>query len=494
MLLYSRFKSVQRSLCFTVGLLGFSAAFSTQHVVGQQIQQTQPTQNPQFRIPQVPQQQPTAPTTRIYQSPIIRGPIYQGPTFHPQQGPVGPIYQAPQGTFQTVPPVAERLPQAVQPNQQLLNQAAEQAALDAEKISVLEKLLEKYKAAAAQGQGVPIELQSLKQKNAELMQEVENQKALVQKNAQTQTERITELRTLVEQTRRQYAQSETKVQMLEKEIAAAGTQNSPDMQKVKTLEAQVSDLNTKLQMVSGENKGYVQQLADSKVALKNAMESQPNENEKMELLQRTQRLTNQNKELTQKQEVFKQENNKLKEELTNTREKYEMVYSKQIEAQENNQKLRDQIVDLRASNSNITEITPIVDSGDPVPVATSFAQPSVDVSSYESKITHLSRKNRQLVDSNDNFKGEIKSLNRELGELKTRGNEVVTSEASTPLASSSVPAAGVTLPAIGEKKGGWGILGWLIPFLAIGLGVAFFVILKEEFQRPLATKTKHDRR
>ena len=154
MLLYSRFKSVQRSLCFTVGLLGFSAAFSTQHLVGQQIQQTQPTQNPQFRIPQVPQQQPTAPTTRIYQSPIIRGPIYQGPTFYPQQGPVGPIYQAPQGTFQTVPPVAERLPQAVQPNQQLLNQAAEQAALDAEKISVLEKLLEKYKAAAAQGQGV----------------------------------------------------------------------------------------------------------------------------------------------------------------------------------------------------------------------------------------------------------------------------------------------------------------------------------------------------
>ena len=330
-MLDSRFKSLQRSLCcFTVGLLGFSAAFSTQHVAGQQIQQIVPTQNSQFQVPQVQPQPTVVPPTRIYQGPITQGPIYQGPTYYQQQRPIGPVYRAPRGTIQTVPPVAERLPQAVQPNQRILDRAAEQAAFDAEKIRVLEKLLEKYKAAAAQGQGSPVEFERLKQKNADLLKEVESQRDLTGRSILTQKEKITELIGLVERMKTQYAESETKVQMLEKEIAAAGMQDSPDMQKVKTLQAQVSDLEAKLQIVSGENKSYAQQLADSKAAVKAAMESQPGENEKMELLQRSQKLANENQELIQKQEASNLVINKLRDKVTEALEMYNMTYEKQV--------------------------------------------------------------------------------------------------------------------------------------------------------------------
>ena len=486
MLLDSRFKSLQRSLCcFTVGLLGFSAAFSTQHVAGQQIQQIVPTQNSQFQVPQVQPQPTVVPPTRIYQGPITQGPIYQGPTYYQQQRPIGPVYRAPRGTIQTVPPVAERLPQAVQPNQRILDRAAEQAAFDAEKIRVLEKLLEKYKAAAAQGQGSPVEFERLKQKNADLLKEVESQRDLTGRSILTQKEKITELIGLVERMKTQYAESETKVQMLEKEIAAAGMQGSPDMQKVKTLEAQVSDLEAKLEMVSGENKSYAQQLADSKAA----MESQPDDNEKMQLLQRSQKLASENQELMQKQEASNLTINKLRGKVTEALEMYNMTYEKQVRMEGVNRDLQKKVSELSMHDSSVNKITPIVDS-EPAPVqTTSFAQPSVEVSSYESKIAQLTRKNRQLADSNADFQSQIKSLNRELESLKKQGSEVAAGQASTPLVSAVPVVDTLVSPPAADEKGGWGILGWLIPFLAVGLGVAFFVILKEEFQRPLSGKS-----
>lgn len=494
MLLYSTIKSAHRSLCcFAVGLLGFTAAFSTQHVVGQRIRQIIPAQNPQFRVPRVQTQRPIGPPVRTYQNQIIRGPIYQQPTYYPPQGPIGPVYQAPPGTIQTVPPtqarppVAGRLPQAVQPNQRLLDQAAEQATLDAERIRVLEKLLEKYKADAAQVQGAPtVELETLKQKNADLLKEVESQRDLAERSAFTQKERIMELSNLVEQMKTQYSQSETKIQALEKEIATAGMQDSAGKESVKTLEAQVSDLQLKVQTLSGENKIYAEQLANSKTALKTAMESQPDENEKMELVQRSQKLANENQELMQNQEAAKLEINKLKGKLTEVLEQYQVTHKKQVLMEGVNQKLQAKIAELSSDDSTISKIALVGDSV-PTPVqATSFTQPSIDVSSYESKTAQLTRKNRQLVDNNADLQSEIKSLNRELTGLKQQGSEV-TGSASSSLVSNSVPVMDkvASLQAV-DKKGGWGILGWLIPFLAIGLGVAFFVILKEEFQRPLA--------
>ena len=336
-------------------------------------------------------------------------------------------------------------------------------------------------------QGAPtVELETLKQKNADLLKEVESQRDLAERSAFTQKERIMELSNLVEQMKTQYSQSETKIQALEKEIATAGMQDSAGKESVKTLEAQVSDLQLKVQTLSGENKSYAEQLANSKTALKTAMESQPDENEKMELVQRSQKLANENQELMQNQEAAKLEINKLKGKLTEVLEQYQVTYKKQVLMEGVNQKLQAKIAELSSDDSTISKIALVGDSV-PTPVqATSFTQPSIDVSSYESKTAQLTRKNRQLVDNNADLQSEIKSLNRELTGLKQQGSEV-TGSASSSLVSNSVPVMDkvASLQAV-DKKGGWGILGWLIPFLAIGLGVAFFVILKEEFQRPLA--------
>ena len=505
MLLDSRFKSLQRSLCcFIVGLLGFSAAFSTQYVVGQQILRIVPNQNPQFGIPQVQFQQPTVfPPTRIYQSPITSGPIYQGPVY-PQQGPIGPVYRVPQGaiqivppiggTIQTVQPVADRLPQAVQPNQQILDRLADQAAVDAEKISVLERLLEKYKATAAQVQGTPVELEKLKQKNAELMREVESQRDFARKGILTQKAKITELISLVEKTRTQYAESEAKVQMLEKQIAAAGMQDSPDMQKVETLEAQVSGLEAKLQTLTSENQNYAQQLADAKAA----MESQPDDTEKMQLRQRSQKLASENQELMQKQEASSLTISKLRGKLTESLERYEVVFKKLVLMESSNQQPNGKkfeldelaVGDPGVFGSKVTKIASERDSGSAPVQTTSFAQPPVDVSSYESKIAQLTRKNRQLADSNAEFEGEIKSLNRQLADFNKQDSEEAAGQASTPLVSNAVRVVDAPVSSqAADDKSGWGILGWLIPFLVVGLGVAFFVVLKEEVQRPRSGKS-----
>ena len=93
-----------------------------------------------------------------------------------------------------------------------------------------------------------------------------------------------------------------------------------------------------------------------------------------------------------------------------------------------------------------------------------------------------------IRDSAD-FQSQIKSLNRELESLKKQGSEVAAGQASTPLVSAVPVVDTLVSPPAADEKGGWGILGWLIPFLAVGLGVAFFVILKEEFQRPLSGKS-----
>jgi len=466
MLSGARFRSVQRSFsCFSVGLLVFTAGLSPRYLAAQQFQvpQAPSIQGPQYLAPQLRPGQPTfVPQTSVYQSPIISVPIYQQPSYAPipQPRPIGPVYQAPQGTLSTVPPVGQQLPQVVQSNlsnRRKLDRAAKQATLDAERIRVLEKLLEKYKSLA--GQGSSAGLNGLKQKNADLLKELESQGEITRRNATIQQKKNTELNGLVEQLRTQYAQSATKVQTLEKQLAAAG-----------------------------------KQLADSRAALKATMETQPSGNEEVELRQQTQKLAAENQELVRKQEVSSLKISDLRDKLEDALEMHQLTREKLVRTESSSQQPNSKSLGIDeiavsgpgVNDSSITEIDLVGDSGSASVQATSFAQPSVNIASYESKIAQLTHKNRQLADSNAEFDSEVKSLNRELASLKNQGREV-TSQASASLVSNTVPAGNAVAPSpVASRKTGWGILGWLIPFLVIGLGVAFFVILKEEFQRPLA--------
>ena len=136
---------------------------------------------------------------------------------------------------------------------------------------------------------------------------------------------------------------------------------------------------------------------------------------------------------------------------------------------------------------NAREVAPAVVEAPPVvePVIEPGDESITDVSSYESDISRLTRKNRALTESNSELEKHNRSLTRKLGKLEQQPIDLDRREvvAESPALVKDAAVAG--LPVV--PKAGGSILSWLLPFLAIGLGIAFFVILREEIHRPPTT-------
>jgi len=76
-------------------------------------------------------------------------------------------------------------------------------------------------------------------------------------------------------------------------------------------------------------------------------------------------------------------------------------------------------------------------------------------------------------------------LTRQLADLEGRSTEVqVESDPGIEIEETAVAAAVPAVPELGFDFSKYGTLGWLIPFLVLGLGIAFFVIAREELHRP----------
>ena len=299
MLLHSKFKVPRRPLCrclsLLIGAFAFTAVSSPRQVSGQQYQPpiTNVYRNPtnQFQSPiiqspiiqsptiQSPIIQSPADQGQIYRGPTYQGRVYQGPGYYPdlgriiQQPPASNPTQAP-GGFQAVPPVAQRIPQANQPTQPTPQQTldAEQAAYNAEKLALVEKLLEKYKASAAENQAALKQLQSLKQENSQL---------------------VTRMGQL-NQTSKSY---QTQVLALEEKLSALKQPDPATSQETQQLKAnfqkavtQVNELESTIQKLSGENENYLSQIASLKVAQERATNSMPVESNQTELALKNQQL------------------------------------------------------------------------------------------------------------------------------------------------------------------------------------------------------------
>lgn len=255
------------------------------------------------------------------------------------------------------------------------------------------------------------------------------------------------------------------------------------MQVVQKLEAQVGDLEVKLQASADENKGYAQQLADAKAA---ASQLQLGDSEKATLVQQVRELNNTNLGLTQSAESLKQSRDELNDKLSKLEAGYQELGLQRKQAMDDNQKLQGRIAELNASaqsssEGNVTGIASAVDAP-PAPVqAIGFTETAVDVSSFESKIASLTRENEQLARINADFKNQ----NQSQASPEEPAREVAVSDEWVATGAVEAPAVVAAMtPNVTGKKGGWGTWVWLVPFLAIGLGIAFFVILREEFQRP----------
>ena len=473
MLLHSKFKVPRRPLCrclsLLIGAFAFTAVSSPRQASGQQYQQ--PPVNNVYRSPiiQRPIVQSPADQSQIYRGPTYQRRVYQGPGYYRdlgrliQQPPASNPTQAPVG-FQAVPPVARPIPQAVQPNaQQAL--AAEQAAYNAEKLALVEKLLEKYKLTAAENQGALEQLNSLKQQNVELLQ------------------RMSEL----DKTSKSF---QTEVLVLQKELAAAGQSKPEGMQEADQLKAkyegvvrQVSELESQVKSLSDDKANYLQQISNLKAGQKNVLNLEPAKGNQAELAEKNQQLTADNLALGNK-------NMQLNQEYLTLKDQYRDLSQQQQLARSDNRMLSDRMAELKSSFnggqvSDVAEIDPR--ATEPVP-SSALAQPSVDLSAYETKISQLTRKNRQLSESNADFKRENRTLSRQVSSVKNQRGQETRLVDSSAIASASLPTGLSTAAATDTgEKGGWGVFAWLIPFLAIGLGIAFFVIIKEELHRPPAT-------
>jgi len=434
MLLSLKIKSTQLSWCWLIaGILGINTAvvnLNVRHATGQQVQFPPFEPGPIVQLP-----------NEVYLAPLVnQGPLYQGPiiwpqNYYPQGG--GQIIGQPQLIIPSnqVPavgiPIVQPVPQApkVRQSGEQQSSATEQAALNTEKIKVLEKLLEKYKAIATTKQIDPQELELFKQNNADLTEQVS---ALTQANDQALPA---------------VAQLETSLR------------NAVD---------QVTELKKQVETLSVEN----EKLMASQTGV-------------AELVLKNQRLNDKNQKLEQQNKALTQTGDQLTQKHSLLESKYQGLERR---SQDDVQSLKDRIAKLNVSNESYAAQIATFDSTTSTPVQTpAFSGSNSDLAAFETRISRLSQQNLRLAKSNTDFKNENKSLTRQLANLKKQHDEVANSSASDPIGSAQAPATTFVAPNSSiETDEGWGILAWLIPFLVIGLGIAFFVIIKEELHRPPA--------
>ena len=404
----------------------------------------------------------------IIQGQPIQGGIIQG---QPIQG--QPIQGVP--NFQTAPPAqvfpAQTVPPIVPAPATGDNDA--QKSLEAarlayqEAIDRVKNLSEKNEALITQNEGVLEQFDSLKKENIALTNRV-GELGQVNENYEA----------TVLDLREKLAQAGQQVPGNTEETEQLRLRYRESVDQVKKYEAEIGSLTT-------ENQNYQVKISEL-TAAQEAMNSQANDNmQAAELNQKIRILGDEKQSLVQQNEanieqirILSQEKQSLVQQLGES------------------QKLSERVSQLTASNEayvseiaalNAREVAPAVVEAPPVvePVIEPGDESITDVSSYESDISRLTRKNRALTESNSELEKHNRSLTRKLGKLEQQPIDLDRREvvAESPALVKDAAVAG--LPVV--PKAGGSILSWLLPFLAIGLGIAFFVILREEIHRPPTT-------
>jgi len=417
------------------------------------------------------QSRPQFRSGQVIQPSVVPTQNYQGQTQVIQQAlPTLPVYQD-RGIIvpnQTAPPIVRTAPQPVVDKNFRKALEAEKAAYREAQLEV-KKLAEKNAALIRQNEGAMANFKSLEKENQLLTQKVG---VLGEANDRFQ---------------------ET-VGKLRKKLAAAG-QDSGGMQDVEKMK---KNLKTQVETLSSENESFRTKItsltADLAAAQEKAMQAKPDDGNEAKL----QQLTEDKRVLTEDKRVLIEEKRILNQNHQQLTQEYQTLNEKNQSVLSNNQTLSAQIAELSSSNqgyqsdiaslqAKASELSGQLSAEETVePMA---AQPTVDVGAFQSKINQLTRKNRQLAQSNADFEERNKSLGLQLASLQGQSAEVDTpvtgtidtvdvAEGIQGTLAAAVPAA---VPAAGD---GYGIMTWMIPFLVLGLGIAFFVIVREELHRP----------
>ena len=384
----------------------------------------------------------------------IQGGVYRGQII---QQPGVPNYQ-PAPIYQPAPAAP---PIVTVPN------PAENETLEAERaayreaISKVKGLSEKNEALIAQNEGVLERFEMLRKENEGLSSQV-GQLGRANENFEAT---VIELR--------------EKLARASEQGAEAGEAEQLRLRYRESL-SQIEGFEARIDTLGVENQGYQTKISELNAALK-AMESQPDDNMQSENMQSE--LTEQIRVLgSEKQSLMEQNESNMKQIQILTGEKQSL-----IDRLGQTQGLNERVSQLTASNeAYVSEIAAL--KAREIPEAPADIQPQALVEeptadvSLEADVTRLNRKNRILSQTNSELEDRNRKLTRQLAELE-EGDIALSSQpktiAAAPVAIKEVAAA---LPAV--PKAGGSILSWILPFLALGLGVAFFVIMREELHRP----------
>ena len=289
-------------------------------------------------------------------------------------------------------------------------------------------------------------------------------------------------------------QMKATVTELREKLAASGEQDPAAMKAAEQLRAQyresvneVKTLQSQVETLNTENQGFQVKISELTAARDAAMKVEPSDNMGAELTQKNQMLSEQNVSLTQQNQTLTEQNQALNQQNQTLVQENQMLGEKQQMAVGENQTLNDRIVEL--TNSNESQLSEIASLNSRPMETTTVAAPAVDVTPYESKIARLTRKNRELTKTNSEFEDRNLLLTQQLAGMDTEVEiEPVAAEPDyTATVAEPAVAAVPAVPKLGFDFSKYGVLGYLIPFFAIGLGVAFFVVMREELHKPPTT-------
>ena len=148
-----------------------------------------------------------------------------------------------------------------------------------------------------------------------------------------------------------------------------------------------------------------------------------------------------------------------------------------------------QVAFLRSNQNTNTEIVGAPEPDlEPTPVVSAVSEegPSLET---QAMVDGLKRENRKLKSSISGFEDRNRSLQSELDTLETENQSLLASNEAEEDSDSEDEDAGLinglALPSIGADgdSGDYNISYWILPFLLLGLGIAFYVVLREEFHK-----------
>ena len=494
------------AICCFVGLYSSALAAQQGNII------SPPTTIPQL-IPQpIPQflPQPTFPSTQIQNGPAYRPQITPSPIVDNQgriiQNPVVP----PQINSDQVlpgipiaPPVTQPAPKVPGPEEQEQEDLRTTLERARKTISTLrtqnEELNQRMQTLVTERDAATAEIAKLKKMpatpdNAEAIAQLQQQIQNLNNQTQTLTNEGQTLRDTIGQLSEQNSQLKLQLDnqgMDDGELAKIQAALNTRTREVQEAATQLAAKSEELDMLNARLKpleGQIQQLSEQNAQLKLQLDNQGMGDDELA-------------EIRAALDARTREVQAATAELATKSEELDMLNARFKPLEGQNQQLNETIAALTGERSELqNQIAAFASGSEPSEAAEIMAEPAETITVTRAdpellaKLDRLTKENRRLKNSFSEAEDRNRSLRRELNELEEDNETLLASETELDIDSDVAERSdsALTLPSIGADADGdsdaYNINYWILPFLLLGLGIALFVVLREEFHKKPAER------